>query len=180
MRSKTVARPRERSYRRSSSPSRAGPDGDSSDPPDAEPERLCENPDCTRGPGGGRADISHLGPDARYCDNEGACRQAAYRDRLTHAAAERRFGEVAWGVACKYPDTHGQFAPEGVCFACGHPRVAPTVGWETDGPKENRSYVSAPTPKRKTRRLGDGSPKLVFADEHGERRRLTDEGVVAA
>jgi hypothetical protein len=66
------------------------------------------------------------------------------------------------------------------CSACGHETVPPQIATHGDRGEPARTFVNAPAPKRKTPRLGDGSRKLEFTDEHGERRRLTDEGVVAA
>ena len=65
-----AGRPKARTSSARRSSERSGDSGD----PDEEPVRLCANARC-------RADISHLHVLAEYCDNGGACKQAAYRDR---------------------------------------------------------------------------------------------------
>lgn len=168
------ARPRERREHRSPGPSRAGPDDD--DGPSSGPaeRRLCENTRCEK-------DISQRHPAAHYCND--ACQQQAYRDRQRDAHLDELVGTTTWEFSCKHDDDHEVphgWAPDGVCFKCGRVRGAVTRGWLGDGPSEHGSVVNAPAPKRKSPRLGDGSRKLVYTDEHGECRRLTDKGVIAA
>jgi len=45
--------------------------------PSHSPGRLCENPRCTKGEGGGPNSLAHLRADARYCD--ATCKKAVQR-----------------------------------------------------------------------------------------------------
>jgi hypothetical protein len=125
----------------------------SSDDPDPDPEpaerRLCQNKRC-------QTDISHLRPDARYCDNNGACKQAAWRDRQTIKRLDDLEGTVTFGVSCKCRPKHG-LVIGGVCLPCGRPRGSVTLEWERDPAPQARSFVTTHALKRRNSRLGDGS-----------------------
>lgn len=135
-----LAAPRERRECRTSSPSRAGPDDDSesSEPPR---RRLCENPRCG-------ADISHLHPLRKYCDNDGACKQAAYRDRQRDWNPDvpagdpyfrfdpyppRRFEDLRKRIedGCRCNGQHIADGEDRHCIKCGHRRgaAAPYAGF---------------------------------------------------
>jgi hypothetical protein len=124
----------------------------SSDDPDPEPEpaerRLCGNKRC-------QADISHLRPDARYCDNDGACKQAAYRDRLTVAELDRVQGTVTTKISCRCDPTP-ELVDEGVCLLCGRQRGPVTLEWERDPAPPARAFATTRAPKQRNPRLGDG------------------------
>jgi len=119
----TLSAPRERRNRRASSPSRAGPDDDSESSEPAE-RRFCQNKRC-------EADISHLPQKAYHCDNGGACKQAAYRDRLTTQHLDNLVGTISDEVSC-HCDPTGHLVIGGVCFTCGKPRGVVTRAWLTD------------------------------------------------
>ena len=100
----------------------------SSDDPGPDPEpparRLCGNQRC-------QADISHLHTLAEFCDNRGACKQQAYRDRLTAQHLDEVAGTPAVGVSCRCAPA-GHIVIGGVCFHCGRPRGTVTRGWLGD------------------------------------------------
>jgi hypothetical protein len=135
---------RRSSVRRSSE--RSGDSGD----PDEEPARVCANARC-------RADISHLHPLAEFCDNRGACKQQAYRDRLTHKHLEELVGTVAHDLACGC-NPKGHLVIGGVCFHCGRPRGGVTRAWLDDGLRA-RPFVSSRAPARRNPRLGERKRK---------------------
>jgi hypothetical protein len=171
--------------RASSSRSRSRSPSSSDDDPSEPAERRCSN--C------GDLFLTHDGR-RHYCSDcseeakDPAFRQRVKRNPLTDdepnaEELDRLVGTTTWEFSCKHDDDHEVphgWAPDGVCFKCGRVRGAVTRGWLGDGRSEHGSVVNAPAPKRKSPRLGDGSRKLVFTDEHGERRRLTDKGVIAA
>lgn len=126
---------RVRGSRRSSARRSSERSGDSGDP-DEEPARVCANARC-------RADISHLHVLAEYCDNSGACKQAAYRDRQTLEHLDGLAGTVAVGVSCRCTPK-GHLVIGGVCFACGKPRGAVTRAWLDDEGVQARSFVTTP------------------------------------
>ena len=137
MRSQAVARPRERSDRRASSPSRAGPDAD---PDESEPaeRRLCENKRCER-------DISHRPSLSRYCND--ACQQEAWRDRRTIAYLDEKVGTIAEGLSCTCAPRHGDTEPHslvehGHCTKCGYTRGVLTRAWVDDKGVGARPFVS--------------------------------------
>ena len=109
----------------------------SSDDPGPDPEpperRLCQNARCA-------ADISHLHSLREFCDN--ACKQAAYRDRLTHEHLDELVGTVA-AVSCRCAPK-GMLVVGGVCFACGRPRGLVTRAWLDDEGVPARSFVATP------------------------------------
>jgi hypothetical protein len=152
-----LASPRERRYRRSSSPSRAGPsddEGPSDEPPPA--GRLCENTRCEK-------DISHRPGLALYCND--ACQQAAWRDRLTVAHLDELVGTVATGLSCKCSPKRN-IVIGGMCFHCGRQRGVVTRAWLDDDMRA-RSFVSSRAPARRNPRLGDRKRKPIreFVDE---------------
>lgn len=130
----------------------------SSDDPEPEPERRCENPRCG-------ADISHLRSDARYCENGGACKQQAYRERLTIKKLDDLAGTVTTELSCECEPKHG-LVDEGVCHPCGRPRGPVTLRWEYDPAPPSRSFVITSAPKRRNPRLGNRKRKPV-TDEQG-------------
>ena len=112
-----AGRPKARTSSARRSSERSGDSGD----PDEEPVRLCANARC-------RADISHLHVLAEYCDNGGACKQAAYRDRQVLDYLDAVAGTTTTAISCRC-EPRGQLVVDGVCFPCGRPRGAVTREW---------------------------------------------------
>jgi hypothetical protein len=119
-----------RSSARSGDGGEDGEDGPSEEPPEL---RLCENQRC-------EADITRLGPLARYCDNAGACKQQAWRDRRTLEDLDEIAGTVAEGLSCVCEPEHN-VTEHGHCLKCGCPRGVVRREWVTDPAPQARTLV---------------------------------------
>jgi hypothetical protein len=141
---------RKRSLSRSSS--RSADSGDDSDSSELPPRRYCENERC-------EADITHLGPLARYCDDGGACKQQAYRDRRLVELLDEMVGTIEWRLSCKCQPKRNTLEP-GHCHQCGYPRGVVTREWVTDQAPRSRQLVVLGSMPHKPR-YGDGKRKPV-------------------
>jgi hypothetical protein len=149
-------RPARRAGSRRTTNSRSGPDDDPG--ASAEPAgRRCENARC-------QADISHLHPLAHFCDDGGACKQQAYRDRRTIAHLDELAGTVTVLLSC-ICSPQRNLVDEGQCVQCGYPRGPIVRGWLTDPAPPSRSFATIHSLKRRSPQLGDGKRRLVVSRE---------------
>ena len=147
---------RRRGSRRTTA-SRSGPDDDPGEGP-GPAERRCENPRC-------QADIWHLHPLAHYCDDGGACKQQAYRDRRTIEHLDALTGTIAEHLSCVC-EPRRNVVEHGHCMQCGYPRGPVVREWLTDPAPPARSYADIRTSvKRRPIRLGDGKRRPIMKRE---------------